>query len=171
MKNLKGFALLITLLSCSVFAETDNFNVSLTGTFDNTIPDDCSITPIGTINFGTLNMHDILANADTELYMGDTTYDSGVTVNIIINCSNSTNYELTLDSTSHYDFATDVAFYLHDGASFLGTIPDGNELSGTGTGTNQTYSYKIFFQGVLDPDITNINTAFSVIIPATLTAW
>jgi len=67
MKFLKGLVLAITLLSTPVFAETDNFNISLTGTFDNTVPDDCTVIPIGTINLGTLNMHDLKDNATNTM--------------------------------------------------------------------------------------------------------
>jgi len=69
VNNLKGILLSTILVTSSAIAETDNFNVSLTGTFDNTNPDACTVTPISAINLGTISMYDLVDGGTATIPM------------------------------------------------------------------------------------------------------
>jgi len=161
MKTVQSiFTLLLLLTGFSSHAETDNFNVSLTGTLDNTAPDYCTVTPLSTVDLGTLNMHDIAANANSYNQMGFDFYETGVSVDIIVNCTNGTKYKLGYDTHS---FDALSYFILHNGTGFLNS-----NMSSTGNGINQIHTYNIVFTS-LTSDITDLTGALSATIPLTLT--
>jgi len=166
MKITQGIVALLLITGFSAHAETDNFNVSLTGTFDNTIPDDCTVSPINTIDLGTLNMHDIYENNNMFLDGAWKWYEVGVTVDINVNCTNGTNYEFTSDS---FASSGNAMFVIHDGTDFIHPT-SGVTISGTGTGINQRYTYNIIMGNTNSYNsITELTGAFSVSIPLTLT--
>jgi len=170
--NIKtGLAAILLTVGFSVHAETDNFNVSLTGTFDNTVPDVCTVTPIGAINLGTLSMYDVLANMESNgtHVIGEDAYDTGSTVDVVVNCTVGTNYEFGIDSDVNTDGNTGARFWLFDavGGNFLN---NGNlvVITGTGTGVDQTHTLKVNISNGVNP-ITDLSGNLSIVIPATLT--
>jgi len=169
MKISNGFLALLLVTGFSAHAETDNFNVSLTGTFDNTVPDNCTVTPIATVDLGTLNMHDIKDNANSfvEGLNSLTAFETGATVDIIVNCTVGTSYEFNLDV--HFNTAGLSVLFLHDGTDFLSPHASGVKLSSTGTGVNQTFTYNVLVSDNDSNDITTLTGALSATIPATLT--
>jgi len=168
MKITQGIFALLLMTGFSVNAETDNFNISLTGTFDNTVPDNCTVSPIGTVDLGTLNMHDIKANATQQFYMGYdmfNTYDTGATVDITINCTNGTSYNFALDNAINSD--GDADFFLFNGTEFLwDTHVQPNTI---GDGLNQTFTFKIFIRESSSNDLTLLSGALTATLPITLT--
>jgi len=172
MTTLKGLVLFLAIISGSVYAETDNFNIALTGTFDNTIPDDCTVTPLGTINTGTLAVHDILADNDTRFdpVMGFVTmYNSSVTVTVEVTCTVGVNYELTTQESAMIDGTAQVASFLYssEAGGFLGDTAL-RTLSGTGTGSTTEHELELYIAHI-SSTIDNLSGSFTLNAPLTLT--
>jgi len=96
-------------------------------------------------------------------------YDTGSTVDIIVNCTVGTNYEFQTDSNDNYDGV--ASFRLVSGAMYLGDGIGGEsqKITGVGTELDTTYTYNVYVAEKDGGDITTLTGAFSITIPATLT--
>jgi len=172
LKFLKILSIGLLFVGFSANAETDNFNISLTGTFDNTVPDACSVAPIPTVNLGTINTDDLQLNPFilTPQMLHTQAHDTGVTVDIIVNCTTGTNYEFTLDQMTNVDAITGALFYLVSGGNFIGDTEGGSKITGTGNGVDQTYTVKVYIgSDLMVTPLAILTGSPSATLPATLT--
>jgi len=167
MKITQGIFAISLLTGISVQAETDNFNVSLTGTFDNTVPDDCTVTPMPPVDVGTLMLHDIHTNVPTEI-SPDSLYDVhdiGIEITVTINCTIGTNYSF------EQDFSPGIFTTVVGSSVWMLKNSDGIAGAGytsIGTGSDQAFTFDVFL-GETSYDIRNLTGTISTTLPMTLT--
>jgi len=154
--------------------EVHNFNVTVSGTFTPIEPDNCAITPIGVIDLGTLPLVSIGDAGHSRISLNGTKlYDTGYEVTLMVNCSNSINYTINAQPAGGIPDLHQVG-----NASWCLSSPltadscthntvDGT-ISSTGTGSDQTFIFKILI-GESTDEITNLTGSFSAVIPMTLT--
>jgi len=172
MTLLIKLALLTTLITIPVLSETDNFNIPITGTLDNTAPDSCSITPPRAVSLRTLNVHDLLNNESVEIdSIGQTAYNTNVRVDIEVICTVGTSYSIYLDSPHFLDDSTGAGVELeYLPGRFLTDIAGGEIISGTGTGAATTHRTYVFISKGMNTNLTDISGATSITLALTLEA-
>jgi len=143
MKILHGILTFLLLSSFSVHAETDNFNMSLTGTFDNALPDNCSVSAPTTINMGTVSSSELMVPEKILLMSGGgkILLDTGIDFNIEVKCTVGTSFNLYPDFLWLEGQDVSVAMYDKTGSDILSKLE--SNLTGIGTGTSQEFTITV----------------------------
>ena len=160
---------LAALFTSASFAETENFNMALTG---DVIKDYCTIdAPLTSFDFGTIDTSDPSAYNPRfdDGFIEANVHTISSEQNFSITCSTGVLYQVYPDipETGHaIGLSTVMGFSIHDGDSLngVGMSNRNNKLLMGGDGTSQTVFVKMWFASKTD-DLNDLEDSINTVVP------